>query len=56
MIKVIYSGIDLKKVEEEVSKAFDFGYKTFLIKTTNITVRVYNNRLDFNKFLNRQTE
>ena len=56
MIKVIYSGNDFKKIESEVSKAFNFVYKTFLIKTTNITVRVYNNRLDFNKFLNRQTE
>ncbi len=56
MIKVIYNGQDFKKIELEVLKAFDFVYKTFLIKTTNITVRVYNNRLDFNKFLNRETE
>ena len=51
MIKVIYSGKDFKKIELEVLKAFNFVYKIFLIKTTNITVRVYNNRLDFNKFL-----
>jgi hypothetical protein len=56
MIRVIYSGNDFKKIESEVSKAFSFVYKTFLIKITNITVRIYNNRLDFNKFLNRQTE
>ena len=56
MIKVIYSGNDFKKIESEVLKAFNFVYKFFSIKTTNVTVRVYNNRLDFNKFLNRQTE
>lgn len=56
MIKVIYSGKDFKKIELEVLKAFDFVYKIFLIKTANITVRVYNNRLDFNKFLKRETE
>lgn len=56
MIKVIYSGNDFKKIELEVLRAFNFVYKSFLIKTTNIIVRVYNNRLDFNKFLNRQTE
>ena len=56
MIKVIYNGKDFKKVEADVKKAFDFVDKFFLIKTGKIIVRVYNNRLDFNKFLNRKTE
>lgn len=47
MIEVIYSGNDFKKIELDVLKAFNFVYKSFLIKTTNITVRVYNNRLYF---------
>ena len=56
MIKIIYQGKDFKKIEKKISNAFNFIYKTFPIKTRDLTIRVYNNRNDFSERLGRKTE
>lgn len=55
MIKIIYKGTDKIKTEKDVLNAFDFVYKKFLIKTSNVTVRVYDKRIDFDNRLGWNT-
>ena len=55
MLKIIYRGQDLIKLKKEVTKAFDFLDSFFVVKVTDVVVRIYVNRTDFNKKLKRET-
>lgn len=55
MLKVIYDGKDSVKVKNEVLKAFNFVYKYFLVKIPDSIIYISNNRIDFDKRLNKKT-
>lgn len=55
MIKIIYKGKNKEKIEKDILSAFNFVYKKFPIKTSNITIRVYDKRIDFNNRLGFDT-
>jgi len=55
MLKIIYTGKDTAKIEKAVLKAFDFAYKFFNLKLTNIIVCVSETRAEYNRILKRKT-
>lgn len=55
MIKIIYKGKNKEKIEKDILNAFDFVYKKFFTKTSNITIRVYDKRIDFDNRLGFDT-
>lgn len=55
MIKIIYKGKDLTKREKDIQKTFDSVKKVFSVEISDVTVRVYENRAEFNKQLKKET-
>ena len=55
MVRISYKGKDKIKIAKDILNAFDSVYKKFLIKTSNVTVRVYNKRIDFDNRLGWNT-
>jgi len=55
MIKIIYSGENLKKIEKDIFIAFDFVHNFFKLEINNVIVRVYETRSEFNKKLGMET-
>lgn len=55
MIKITYHGENLEEIKKEVVKAFDFAYEFFKLEISDVIVRVYETRTEFDKQIGIKT-
>lgn len=55
MINLIYSGKDASKIKKDIQKILQDLSILFSVSIHNITIRIHENRLSFNKQLNKET-
>lgn len=55
MLKIIYTGKNLEEIKKKVYDTFDFSCEFFKLEISDVVVRVYETRAEFNKQLGMET-
>lgn len=55
MINLVYSGKDASKIKKDIQKILQDLSALFMVDSHGVTIRIHENRLSFNRQLNRKT-